>query len=213
MNSDLLRFNKKQKYLIFDFETCNLNLASPDNKPWQLAFIIAEGSKIVDKFDYYIHWDDLNISKDAEKITGFSWSTYKKRATNAQKVLDHFEEFLYNEDYINLGHNIFGFDIYIHNIFRRLLNKSTDYSYLSRSIDTLSIAKAIEKEIPYDKSSDRSIFQLKLNSFRERGMSLNLAACCKKYEIPFDPSKLHDALYDITKNFEFFNKMLWKIEI
>ena len=28
MNDDLLRYNDKQKYLIFDFETCNLNLVS-----------------------------------------------------------------------------------------------------------------------------------------------------------------------------------------
>jgi len=213
MNSELLRFNNQQKYVIFDFETCNLNLASPDNKPWQLAFIIAQGDKVIDKFDYYIHWDDLNISKDAEKITGFSWSTYKKKSVEAQKVLDHFEEFLYNKEYINLGHNIFGFDIYIHNIFRNLLGKKSDYSYLDRSIDTLSIAKAIEKNIPYNKSEPLSVFQFKLNSFRERGMSLNLGACCKKYDANFDPSKLHDALYDITKNFEVFSKMLWNIEL
>ena len=213
MNSDLLRFNNKQKYVIFDFETCNLNLACPNNKPWQLAFIIAQGDRVIDKFDYYIHWDDLNISKDAEKITGFSRSIYNKKSTNAEKVLDHFEEFLYNKEYMNLGHNIFGFDIYIHNIFRNLLGKKTDYSYLDRSIDTLSIAKAIEKNIPYNKSESLSVFQFKLNSFRERGMRLNLGACCKKYDIDFDPAKLHDALYDITKNFEVFSKMLWNIEL
>lgn len=213
MNSDFLRFKKDQKYIVFDFETCNLNLASPDNKPWQLAFILAKGNKIIDKFDYYIKWDDLNISKDAEKITGFSRSIYNKKSVDAQKVLDHFEEFLYNEEYINLGHNIFGFDIYIHNIFRKLLGRDTDYSYLERSIDTLSIAKAIEKSIPYNKFEPLSVFQFKLNSFRERGMSLNLGACCKKYDVDFDPSKLHDALYDITKNFEVYNKMIWNIEI
>lgn len=213
MNSELLRFDKKQKYIVFDFETCNLNLASPDNKPWQLAFILAEGNKVVQKFDYYIKWKDLNISKDAEKITGFSRSKYNANAVDAKEVLDHFETYLYNKDYINVGHNILGFDIYIHNIFRRLLNKRTDYSYLDRSIDTLSIAKAIQKEIPYNKNDSFSVFQMKLNSFRERGMSLNLASCCKKYDIDFDPSKLHDALYDITKNFDFFSKMLWNIEI
>lgn len=213
MNSELLRFNKKQKYLVFDFETCNLNLASPDNKPWQLAFIIAQGADVIEKHDYYIKWDDLKISKDAEKITGFSRKKYNDKSVDASKVLDHFESFLYDEDYINLGHNILGFDIYIHNIFRRLLGKPTNYSYLDRSIDTLSLAKSIDKEIPYNKSEPLSVFQFKLNSFRQRGMSLNLASCCKKYDIDFDPSKLHDALYDITKNFDFFTKMLWKIEI
>lgn len=213
IDNELLRFKKDQKYLIFDFETCNLNLASEDNKPWQLAFIISEGTKIISKYDYYIKWDDLKISKDAEKITGFSRKTYNSRGQDPSLVLDHFETYLYNPDYINLGHNIFGFDIYVHNIFRQCLGRKTDYSYLTRSIDTLSIAKAIQKEIPYNKKEDLSVFQFKLNSFRERGMSLNLASCCKKYDISFDPAKLHDALYDITKNFEVFNKMIWNISI
>ena len=43
---ELLRFNKAQKYMIFDFETCSLNLGSLENKPWQLAFLIIENDKI-----------------------------------------------------------------------------------------------------------------------------------------------------------------------
>ena len=31
MKEELLRFNKKQKYIIFDYETCNLNLISTKN--------------------------------------------------------------------------------------------------------------------------------------------------------------------------------------
>lgn len=213
MIDDLLRFKKSQKYVIFDFETCNLNLASPDNKPWQLAFILAEGDRVVDKFNYYIKWEDLKISKDAEKITGFSRSTYNKESQDARKVLNHFEKYLYDPDYINVGHNILGFDIYVHNIYRNCLDLPSDYSYLNRSIDTLSLAKAIEKSISYSRNEPLSVFQFKLNSFREKGMKLNLASCCKKYDIGFDPSKLHDALYDITKNFEFFTKMLWNISI
>lgn len=213
MDNELLRFKKNQKYLIFDFETCNLNLASEDNKPWQLAFIIAEGSKVISKHDYYIKWKDLNISKDAEKITGFSRKVYNARGEDPTMILKLFESYLYNPNYINVGHNILGFDIYIHNIFRKCLGKNADYSYLKRSIDTLSIGKAISKDITYNKGEDLSVFQFKLNSFRERGMSLSLSACCKKYDIDFDPAKLHDALYDITKNFEVFNKMIWNISI
>ncbi len=213
MNSELLRFNNDQKYLVFDFETCNLNLASPDNKPWQLAFIIAQGQKVLEKHDYFIKWDDLNISDDAAKITGFNRKLYEQKAVDAEKVLEHFDEYLYNPEYINLGHNIFGFDIYIHNIFRNLIGKNTDYSYLERSIDTLSIAKAVAKEIGYKKPEPLSVFQFKLNSLRTKGVKLNLGACCKTYDIDFDPSKLHDALYDIIKNFEFFKKIIWRIDI
>ena len=45
MDEDLLRFKKDQKYLVFDYETCNLNLGHLENKPWQIGFIICKGSK------------------------------------------------------------------------------------------------------------------------------------------------------------------------
>lgn len=213
MNEDLLRFKKDQKYIIFDFETCNLNLASLDNKPWQLAFLVAQGNKILEKHDYYIDWEELNISAEAAKITGFSRSKYDKNKKNPEEVLSHFESYLYDKDYINLGHNIFGFDIYIHNIFRKNLGLKSDYSYIKRSIDTLSLAKSIEKNIEYRNNEHLSIFQFKLNSYRHRGTSLALSSCCKRYDVDFDPSKLHDALYDITKNFDVFKKMIWDLEI
>ena len=61
MKEKLLRFRKDQKYLIFDYETCNLNLVAGDNKPWQLAFIVAQGDKVLEKQDYWLKWDDLNV--------------------------------------------------------------------------------------------------------------------------------------------------------
>ncbi|MAG59393.1 hypothetical protein CMO96_01200 [Candidatus Woesebacteria bacterium] len=213
MKENLLRFNKKQKYLVFDFETCSLNLASPDNKPWQLAFMAYEGDKLIESADYYIHWDNLKLSEGARRVTGFSDSKYKKRAQPPEKILDHFEKYLYNKKYINLGHNILGFDIYIHNIFRKLLGRKPDYSYVNNSIDTLCLAKAIAKDIKINDDDELMSWQFKLNSIYERGMRLSLGACCKTYGVELDSNKLHDALYDIQRNYEVFKQMLWKIEI
>lgn len=213
MKENLLRFDKKQKYVVFDFETCSLNLASPENKPWQLAFMAYEGDKLIESADYYIHWDDLKLSDGARRVTGFSDAKYKQKAQDGEKVLDHFEKYLYNEKFINLGHNILGFDIYIHNIFRKLMGRPTDYSYLNNSLDTLCVAKAIEKDIKINDDDNLLSWQFKLNSMYEKGMRLSLGACCKKYEVEFDSSKLHDALYDIGRNYEVFKQMLWKIEI
>jgi DNA polymerase III epsilon subunit-like protein len=213
MKENLLRFNNKQKYMVFDFETCNLNLTSTDNKPWQLAFSVYDGPKLVESQDYYIYWDDLKMSDGARKVTGFTLGTYKKRAEPAEKILDHFEKYLYNDDYIKLGHNILGFDIYIHNIYRKLLGRKPDYSYLNRSLDTLCLAKAIAKDIQLNDGDDLLSWQFKLNSIYQRGLRLSLGACCKTYEVDLDPSKLHNALYDIQKNYEVFKKLLWKIEI
>ena len=78
MTEDLLRFKNNQKYLIFDYETCNLNLGLTSNKPWQLGFLVCQGKKIIEKKDFYISWDNLKVSADAARITGFSKSKYNR---------------------------------------------------------------------------------------------------------------------------------------
>ena len=212
MNNHLLRFKKNKKYIVFDYETCGLNLASMDNKPWQLAFLICSDQKIEKKYDFYLKWDDLNISEDAKRVTGFKDSIYKKRAVDPLEVLDIFDSYFYNPEYYIVGHNIIGFDIYIHNIHRILCGKNSDYSYLNRLIDTNCIAKAISSNIECD-NTDFTLWQFKLQSYREKGLKTNLKFLCEKYNIDFDPSKLHDALYDIEKNFEVFQSLLWKYDI
>ena len=54
---DLLRFKKDLKFVIFDFETCNLNLLQ-DNDPWQLSFSVNEGSRVTDEDDLFPWWPD-----------------------------------------------------------------------------------------------------------------------------------------------------------
>jgi DNA polymerase III epsilon subunit-like protein len=54
---------------------------------------------------------------------------------------------------------------------------------------------------------------MKLASLRAKGVKTNLMSLCDKYKIDFDPSKLHDALYDIEKNFEVFKKLIWSHDI
>jgi DNA polymerase III epsilon subunit-like protein len=213
MKETLLRFNKKQKYMFFDYETCNLNLVSEDNKPWQLAFIVTDLNKTIDKADYLIKWKNLNVSKEAAKITGFNKVKYEKNNVCAKKVLDHFEKYLYDPSIIKVGHNIFGFDFYMHNIHRKACGKKTDYSYVKNSLDTVCLARAIKKGIKKQKETDLVSWQYRLLNIRERNLKVNLQQCCKDYDIEFEAEKLHDALYDIERNVDFFKKMIWDIEV
>jgi|TARA_B100002019_G_scaffold292234_1_gene314742 DNA polymerase III epsilon subunit-like protein len=213
MNENLLRFKKDQNYLFFDFETCCLNLGSLDNKPWQLGFIVINKGKIVKKKDYWIHWDDLKMSDAAAKMTGWTQVMYNKKAEDAKKILAEFEHYLYDESYINVGHNILGFDIYIHGIFRRCLGKNPDYSYIKRSIDTLCLAKAIKNEIKFSQNDNFFNWQYRLNNMIDRKSKKKLMDLCKDYDISIDESKLHDAMYDIEQNYEVFKKMLWEVNI
>ena len=84
----------------FDFETCNLNLASLDNKPWQLSFIVSERGRITEKLDYWLRWKDLKMSPEAAKITGWTKKKYESKAVDPVEPLKHFEKYLYDADYI-----------------------------------------------------------------------------------------------------------------
>jgi hypothetical protein len=209
----MLRFNKDQKYICFDFETCHLNLLDDSNKPWQLSYIIAKGSNIQKEVDNYIFWPDLNISEGAKLVTHFDERKYHSLAADPKDILSTFEDYLYDPDYLIIGQNLLGFDVYIHNIYRRLLGKKPDFSFVKRIIDTNCIAKAIKKDLKIQKEVDFTCWQYKLNDFREKGLKTSIKAQLKDYKIDFDENMLHNSLYDVQMNFKIFQKQIWQIEI
>lgn len=208
----MLRFNKDQKYICFDFETCHLNLLDKSNKPWQLSYIIAKGNNIIKEVDNYIYWSDLKISEDAKVITHFDERKYHSLAADPKDILANFEEYIYDNDYIIVGQNLLGFDVYVHNIYRKLLGLKTDFSYINRIIDTNCIAKAIKKNLKPQKE-DFIYWQYRLENFREKGLKTSIKAQLKDYKIDFDENMLHNSLYDVQMNFKIFQKQLWQIEI
>ena len=209
----MLRFNKEQKYICFDFETCHLNLLDSNNKPWQLSYLIAKGSQINKEVDNYVYWPDLKLSKGAQEVTHFDERKYHSLASDPKDVLLAFEEYLYDEDYLIIGQNLLGFDVYIHNIYRKLLGKKTDFSYTKRIIDTNCIAKAIKKNLTPPKGNDFITWQYKLNDYREKGLKTSIKAQLKDYKIDFDENMLHNSMYDVKMNFKIFQKQIWQIDI
>ena len=208
---DLLRFKFNQKYVIFDTETEGLNLVT--SKPWQLAWIEAEGKKITKKQNRFLMWEDLNVSEDAAKVTGFNYQSYAKQAEDPMIVYKDFINLINQDDIIIVGQNLLGYDIYILGVVARQLGLKIDYSFINRIFDTKAIATALAKG---NKSPDKEDFiswQLKWLIHRERGLKTNQKYLLEYYDIDFDPKKLHDALYDIEKNFEIFLKQIWELEI
>ena len=213
MRETLLRFNPSQKYMLFDFETCGLNLGSLRNKPWQLAFSIIHGGKIVEEQDYWLKWKDIKVSVGAAKVTGWTQKKYNEKAVDPVAPLAHFEKYLYNDDYLKVGHNILGFDVYMHGICRRLLGRAPDYSYLNFLVDTLCLSRGINNDITINHKDDLLHWQYKMLSLRKAKGRNRLVDLCKQYDIPFNPKMLHNALYDIQKNYEVFKKLIWNIEV
>jgi DNA polymerase III epsilon subunit-like protein len=208
---DLLRFKFDQKYIIFDTETEGLNLVS--SKPWQLAWIEAKGKKIVKKQNRFLKWDDLNVSDDAARITGFNKKEYLSKAEDPEKVYKEFIDLIMDDDVIIVGQNLLGYDIYMLGVIARNLGIEIDYSFISRILDTKVIATALAKGNKTPDKDDMLTWQLRYLNYRERGLKTNQKFLLQHYEIPFDENQLHDALYDIEKNFEIFQKQLWELDV
>ena len=209
----MLRFNKEQKYICFDFETCHLNLLDLENKPWQLSYLISEGTDIICESDNYIRWNQLNISQDALNITHFRHDIYDRLAKDPVEILNNFEKYLYDPSYLIVGQNLLGFDVYIHNIYRKLLGKKSDFSFTNRILDTNCLAKAIKKNLKFQNREELIYWQYKLNDFREKGLKTSIKAQLKEYKIDFDEGMLHNSMYDVQMNFKIFTKQLWQVEI
>ena len=200
--------NEINNYCLFDQETSNLNLLTY-NMPWEISFLIVEDNKIVKEYQAYIKWDNFRISDGAREKTRFNDELYKEKAIDPQTPLEEFEKYLYDSKYFILGANILGFDVYIHNIWRKLLGKKTDYSYINRCIDTNCLAKALKLgifDLP-NAFSDLLAFQYRMQAKKVKGLKTNLEALGKEFGIQYDYNSLHQALSDVNLNKSVFDEL------
>ena len=158
-------------------------------------------------------WDDLHVSEEAAKITGFDKKDYLSKAEDPSVVFKEFMDLISQDDVIVVGQNILGYDLYILGVIARNLNVKINYSFVERCFDTKAIATAIAKDSKNPDKEDFLAWQLRYLHYRERGLKTNQKFLLQYYDIDFDEKKLHDALYDIEKNFEIFQKQLWELEI
>ena len=210
MTDTLLRFNRNQRYVVFDTETEGLNLIK--SRPWQVAWLIAEGDKIISRTDRFIHWPNLNVSEGAARVTGFSKKEYEKNSRAPNQVWEEFSEVLFDDRNLIVGQNLLGFDVYMVDVWRRQMARDLNQEYVSRIIDTKALATAIAKDIKYT-DGDFINWQYKLLHYRERGLKTSQGFLLKHYGIDHDPKRLHDALYDIEMNFKIFNRQLFDLEL
>ena len=210
----LLRFDNEQLYVCFDFETCHVNLLA-DNYPWQLGMIICNNKEILEKHNYYIYWDDIlkKISVGARNHTRFNYEVYSANAQPQDKVLDIFESYLYDNRYLKFGHNLYHFDIFIHNQWRRLNNKESDYSYLNKTIDTDAIARAWKIGIKDISREEWKASMFKYGNYKEKGMKTALKYLGPEFNIEYDYTTLHDGLNDCILNHHVFKQLIYKVNI
>lgn len=210
MQSNLLRFKKNQKYLVFDTETENLALALA--RPFQLSWLVCDYNKIIKNENHMLNWPDINVSSDAAKITRFDFQKWKASAEDPKTVLLEFEKYLYNPEYLIVGANLFGFDIYILNTLRKTLGFKSDYSYINRVLDIQCIQKGIYfglKTVP----ENITAWQYQMYHYVKKGVKTSVKHLCGLYNIEYDEMKAHDAVYDNLKCIEIFKQQINIIDI
>lgn len=207
---ELLRFNFNQKYVVIDCETEGLNLIN--SRPWQVSWFTAKGKFIEKKQDRFLEWPNLKVSEGAARITGFDINKHKRVQEDPSKVLNDLWPIISNPEYIVIGQNLLGFDVYVLNTLRKKCGLNSDYSYIPRVIDTRSLAMAIgtgHKEL-----TRGDIFsQYRFLNHRDKKIKASQGALLKQYNIDHDPSRLHDGLYDIEMTFKIFWQQIQEIAI
>jgi len=205
----LLKQNLNQKFVVFDTETEGLSLTS--SRPWQLSWIVCQGEKILESHDEFVLYPDLNVSDEAARITGFDKSSYLSKAKPPIDVWQKFAPYLYDSNNLLVGQNILNYDIYILNTMMGTIGIQNNWSFLNRCIDTRALSTAMFKGI--QPSGDLLPWQMKLMNFHEKGLKTSQAFMLKHFAIDHDPSKLHNALYDITMNYKIFRKLIMEVNV
>jgi DNA polymerase III epsilon subunit-like protein len=218
IGENLLRFNRKQKYLSLDCETSSLNLQARNNLPWEYGWTLFTLDGVIEEKEYHVKWPQLKtgemkIRKLVDDMTGFSrkFENYDSW-TDPETVLNEFEKHLYNPEIIPIAHNGLGFDVYMHNTHRKVLGRPSDYSYIERFIDTNAVAKGWKLGYNWE-GKNRIAAQYQLLDHRVRGMKTSIKALCKEFGIEYDIARAHHATYDVSLMNQIFRKLINLTEI
>jgi len=213
IGANLLRYNKAQKYLIWDIESEGLNHLY--SRGWQLSFIVCTLDEVLESHDYFIWYDDLRMSRDAARITRFNFDEYKAKARPKEEVLEIFDKYLWDESLIPSGHNVIAFDSMIYNVLRRSCGKQPTYDFNVRMIDTLALSRAYKLGIKPDISSPEAFlsFQMRMLNAYNKKMKTSLSAMAKEFNIQFESNELHRADVDILLNKAILKELVWKAEV
>jgi len=211
MIENLLRYDWNQKYCVFDLETNSLNTIT--TQPWQIGFLTAQGKKIINEFERKIYWKDFEIEDNIAMLNHFDRQTYEHEARDPVEVLNEFESYLYDPEYLIVTMNGLGFDCAVHNAWRKKLGRKTDYSWMDRHVDILATFRAIQAGAKSPPRDDLLAWQYSWLNHRDKKVKASLSAQLKHYSIPYSEESKHEALMDVKYTFQVFWKQLFELDI
>lgn len=214
IGSDLLRFSDRP-VLILDMETQRVN-AMEDNLPFQVSWLVVDRwGKTLNKHDYYLGWpaDDYcaRMSADAARITRFQRS-WVESGIDPEFVLDAFESYLLDPQYIVVGQNLMSFDLMVWQLWREVLGRKRDYSVFSRVVDTHLLSRAYKESWKPDRGNLHA-WQRKVMAGFRKGVKTGLTTMAKELGVEIDETKTHGAAYDLELTLGVYRKLINLVEI
>lgn len=204
--------NRNEKFVFWDVETNGLNLVY--SQPYQLSYIIVQGGKVIEKVDDFIWWDDYKMPQAAAQVNRFDRLKYERRAQPLDVVMKRFEEKCRGA--VLVGHNVLNFDVYMLNMMYAKLGIKHDFWFMDKIVDTNALAKSYltkRKNNDFDDWEEFVGWQLSSIAVHDRTLKSSQGFMLKHFDIDFDPSRLHEALYDVEKNKEVFEKLLFTLKL
>jgi DNA polymerase III epsilon subunit-like protein len=212
MNDDkLLRYNKNFRYLSLDTETAGLNAFY--HEPWQIAWSITEGGKIISCKQYHLRIPNLKVSPDAARITKFDLEYHNRVARDPKEVYDELAADWFDERNFIVLQNYY-FDLNKIKVLERLLGINKYYNFNKRVYDAIALSKAFRLQInPPENREDYVKWQFSMLNFKQKGLKTSLGTMAKEFGIEWDDFKSHEARYDVIKTSELFQKLIWAVRV
>jgi DNA polymerase III alpha subunit (gram-positive type) len=201
-----------KKYLVYDCETCHLNLAI-ENYPWQHSWLVCQGNTILEEHNHYIYWPNMKVSEGAARQTRFNPEKVKELSEDPKAVLDKLMSYLYNPEYFIVIANGLRFDIFVIAQHQRYCGVKVDWSYLERVLDPVALMKGVKLNIKKSAEDSLRQYQYRLHNLRVKGIKTSVSALCKDYDILYDPLLAHDGLNDCKYLLEIWKKSRYSLDI
>lgn len=212
--------NYDQKICTFDFESRHLGLShriedNNSNKAWQLGWINATGSRITSENEYYIDVPNLELSDVVKKLTNFDQVKYNKSKKSPTEVWEKFKKVLYDPEYILVGQNLLGFDIFLCDILAKQAKERVDYSrFLDRIYDTRAFGMAYKNTIEKPQRGSMIEWQFKILNDRSLKGKVSQTALMKDLGITsVDEGSRHSSLTDCRDTLAIFTELKKRMQL
>ncbi len=227
VGESLLRFSDRP-LLFSDGESNRVNLME-DCLPFQWSFTETVRNRVVRNHDYYLHWPDYRMSKDAARITHFN-PAWVANGDDPEFVLDAWEGYAQPDNPdgpLLLGHSWLGFDLYLWDLWRKQLGRPSLFqgqdgwrglspALRRRILDTHLVARAWKEgwKPPAALGTDEFYaWQYRVQISHRKGVKTNLTLMAKDLKIEIDEAKTHDAAYDLYLNVQVYWGLINLMEI